>query len=103
MIIRWVCEKCSKKWIYPLEKCVYCKSSTTKQKGTKIKVIGMTKVTIPSPMHPIVPYNVLLLEDEHGNRIPRKTMKEFKIGDVYVGQKAKSENAVAIVKVKYDI
>jgi len=103
MILRWVCEKCSKKWIYPLEKCVYCKGSTKKQRGIDIKVVGITKIIIPSPMHPIVPYNVLLLEDEHGNRIPRKTMKEYKIGDAFVGQQAKSDNAVAIVKVKYDI
>ncbi len=103
MIIRWVCEKCNKKWIYPIEKCVYCKGDIKKQKGTKIKVVGITKVTIPSPMHPIIPYNVLLLEDEFGNRIPKKTMKDYKIGDAYVEQKAKTKDAVAIVKVKYDI
>ena len=103
MIIRWICEKCSKKWIYPVEKCVYCKGSTIKQKGTKIKVAGITKVAIPSPMHPTIPYNVLLLEDEHGNRLPKKTMKDYKIGDMYVEQKAKGKDAVAVVKVKYDI
>ncbi len=103
MIIRWVCEKCNKKWIYPLEKCVYCKGSTTKQKGSKIKVIGITKVTIPSPMHPIVPYNILLLQDENGNRMPRKTMKEFKIGDDFMEEKAKTSSAVAVVRTKYDI
>lgn len=102
-IIRWVCEKCSKKWIYPVEKCVYCKGSITKQKGTKIKVIGITKVFIPSPMHPIIPYNILLLEDEFGNRIPKKTMKDYKIGETYIEEKAKSDNAVSVVKVKYDI
>ena len=103
MIIRWICEKCNKKWIYPVEKCVYCKGNITKQKGAKIKVIGMTKVFIPSPMHPIIPYNILLLQDEFGNRIPKKTMKEYKIGDIYIEQKAKTENAVSVVKVKYDI
>jgi len=103
VIIRWVCEKCNKKWIYPIEKCVYCKGGITKQKGTKIKIVGITKVTIPSPMHPVIPYNVLLLQDEHGNRIPRKTMKEYKIGEDYIWQKAKSRDAVAIVKIKYDI
>ena len=103
MIIRWICENCSKKWIYPIEKCVYCKGSITKQKGTNIKVVGITKVYIPSPMHPIVPYNILLLQDEFGNRIPKKTMKEYKIGDIYIEQKAKTENAVSVVKVKYDI
>ena len=103
MIIRWVCEKCSKKWIYPVEKCVYCKGSITKQKGAKIKVVGITKVAIPSPMHPIIPYNILLLQDEFGNRIPRKTMKEYKIGDEFALQKAKTKDAVAVVRTKYDV
>src|SRR3989338_8630116 len=56
MIIRWICEKCSKKWIYPIEKCVYCKGPVIKQKGAKIRVAGITKVAIPSPMHPIILY-----------------------------------------------
>lgn len=103
MIIRWVCEKCSKKWIYPIEKCVYCKGNIIKQKGSKIKVVGITKVSIPSPMHPIIPYNILLLQDEFGNRIPKKTMRDYKIGDAYTEQKAKTKDAVAVVKVKYDV
>ncbi len=103
MIIRWVCENCSKKWIYPVEKCIYCKGNITKQKGVKIKVTGITKVSIPSPMHPIIPYNILLLQDEFGNRIPKKTMKDYRIGDDFVVQKAKSKDAVSVVKVKYDI
>ena len=103
MIIRWVCEKCNKKWIYPIEKCVYCKGDITKQKGAKIKVIGVTKVFIPSPMHPIVPYNILLLQDEFGNRLPKKTMKEYRIEDTYTEQKAKTKDAVSIVKIKYDV
>ena len=103
MIIRWICEKCNKKWIYPVEKCVYCKGSISKQKGSNIKVAGMTKVSIPSPMHPIIPYNILLLQDEHGNRMPKKTMKDYKIGDDYIEQKARTDDAVSVVKVKYDI
>ena len=98
MIIRWVCEKCSKKWIYPVEKCVYCKGDISKQRGTKIKVAGITKVFISSPMHPITPYNILLLQDEFGNRLPKKTMRDYKIGDSYVEQKAKANDAVAVVK-----
>lgn len=103
MIIRWVCENCSKKWIYPVEKCIYCKGNITKQKGVKIKVTGITKVSIPSPMHPIIPYNILLLQDEFGNRMPKKTMKDYRIGDDFIVQKAKSKDAVCVVKVKYDI
>ncbi|MBI1935215.1 DUF362 domain-containing protein [Candidatus Woesearchaeota archaeon] len=84
-------------------KCIYCKGSIIKQKGSRLKVIGITKVTIPSPMHPIIPYNIILLEDEFGNRLPKKTMREFKIGDNYIEQKAKTDEAVSVVKIKYDI
>lgn len=103
MILRWICEKCNKKWIYPIEKCVYCKGTITKQKGNKIKVVGITKVTIPSPMHPIVPYNILLLQDEFSNMMPKKTIRDYNIGDFYVQQKAKTKSAVSVVKVKYDV
>src|SRR3989338_5221935 len=103
MITRWVCEKDKKKWIYPVEKCIYCKGPIKKQISTKAKVIGMTKVNISSPLHPIVPYNVILLEDEYGNRMPKKTMRDYKIGDRYILEKAKTDSAVAITKIKYDI
>ena len=100
--IRWICEKCDKKWIHPIEKCLYCNGEIKKQIGTKLKVIGLTKVHISCPPHPIVPYNVLMLEDEHGNRMPKKTIKDYEIGDDYIDEADSSENAVSIVKIKYD-
>ena len=103
MIIRWVCEKDSKKWMYPIQKCVYCKGPIKKQVSRKARVIGITKVNIPSPMHPIIPYNVILLEDDHGNRMPKKTMKDYKIGDDYRIEKAKQDSAVIATKIKYDL
>jgi uncharacterized protein (DUF362 family) len=103
MIIRWICEKDSKKWIYPIKKCIYCKGPITKQKSREAKIIGITKVNIPSPMHPITPYNVILLQDEYGNRMPKKTMKDYKIGDRYIINKAETEGAVVISKIKYDL
>lgn len=103
MIIRWVCEKDNKKWLYPIEKCIYCKEQVTKQISTKAKVMGITKVNIPSPMHPIIPYYVMLLEDEYGNRMPKKTMKECNIGDEYEIKQATQDGAVILTKIKYDI
>jgi hypothetical protein len=49
MIVRWVCEKDNRKWIYPIKKCLYCGEPVKKQVGRKTKVIGLTKVNIPSP------------------------------------------------------
>lgn len=103
MIIRWVCEKDNKKWMYPIQKCIYCKGPVKKQVSRKARVIGITKVNIPSPMHPIIPYNVILLEDEHGNKMPKKTMKDYKIGDEYKIEKAKSDSGVIATKIKYDL
>lgn len=103
MIIRWVCRKDNKKWIYPVEKCIYCKGPIEKVVSREARVIGITRVNVPSLLHPIVPYNVVLLEDEHGNRMPKKTMKDYRIGDNFRIEKAKGKNAVSIMKVKYDI
>ena len=100
---RWTCKKCDFKSIYPLEKCAHCNSDMVKTVGRKFKVVNITKVSIPSPYHPIIPYSVLILKDEYGNLIPKKTMKDYKIGDGYKREPSDDENAVAIVKIKYDV
>lgn len=102
-MIRWKCEKCDKTWIYPIKKCLYCNDKIKRSETKPNKIIGFTKVVVPSPMHPIVPYNIILLEDDDGNRLPRKTMKDYKVGEEFVEWKAKTDKAVSIVKVKYDI
>ncbi|MFH0868063.1 MAG: DUF362 domain-containing protein [Candidatus Woesearchaeota archaeon] len=103
MIIRWVCKSCNKKWIYPVKKCIYCKKDVEKIASRKLKVVGFTTVNVPSVMHPITPYNILILEDEYGNKIPRKTIKGYSIGDFYEETPASKEPSVSIVKIKYDI
>ncbi len=103
MIIRWISEDGKRKWIYPVKKDIYTGGKVIKQISKNAKVIGITKVNIPSPMHPIIPYNVILLEDEYGNRIPKKTMKNYKIGDIYEVNPATTNDAVIITKIKYDV
>jgi uncharacterized protein (DUF362 family) len=102
-MIRWKCNGCNKVWIYPVKKCLYCKGEIKRIEVKPKKIVGFTKVVVASPLHPIVPYNIMLLEDEEGNRLPRKTMKEYRIGDEFVEERAKTDNAVSIVKTKYDI
>jgi len=103
MIIRWVSEDGKRKWMYPISRDIHTKGKIVKQISRKAKVIGITKVNIPSPLHPIIPYFILLLEDEYGNRMPKKTMKERKIGETYEIKPAKSDGAVIITKIKYDM
>lgn len=102
-MIRWKCNSCNKVWIFPIKKCLYCKGEIKRIETKPNRIIGFTKVTVPSPLHPITPYNIILLEDEEGNRLPRKTMKEYKVGDKFIEEKAKTDSAVSIVKTKYDI
>ncbi len=101
-VLRWVCDKCNKKWIHPIDTCLYCMGKTKKQVGYKTKVVGATKVSIPNPLHPIIPYNVLMLEDEHGNKMPKKTMKDYNLGDIYEDISDSSDKAISAIKIKYD-
>ena len=69
------CPKCNKVWQYPMEKCPECFLDLERIKSKNIKVIGVSKVTIPTMPHPNVPYFVLLLEDENGNKWVHKSEK----------------------------
>ncbi|HII17015.1 TPA: DUF362 domain-containing protein [Candidatus Woesearchaeota archaeon] len=102
-VIRWVGESSGKKYIHPIERCIHDGGNIKKVIGTKTKVIGITKVHIPNPLHPIVPYNVLILEDEHGHRMPKKTIKDYCLGDVYEDIPNAGDNAIAAVRIKYDV
>jgi len=72
-------------------------------KTKNIKVIGVSKVNIPTIFHPKVPYFVLLLEDERGNKWIQKSIKEYKIGEEFKIEKSNEKNSVAIWKIHYDI
>ena len=97
------CSKCQNVWQYPIEKCPECFLELERVKSEKIRVIGVSKVTIPTMFHPKVPYFVLLLEDENGNKWVQKIQREYKIGDIFETQPSADKEAVAIWRVKYDI
>lgn len=98
------CSKCKKTWQHPVEKCPDCFLKLERMKSENIKVIGVSKVSIPTMVHPLVPYFVLVLEDEKGNKWVHKSVKEYKIGENFSIQKRiKSKNKVAIWRLKYDV
>jgi len=97
------CPKCRKIWQYPIEKCPDCFLKLERMKSEKIRVIGVSKVQIPTMFHPEVPYFVLVLEDENGNKWPQKSIKEYKIGDLFKMEPCTDKNSVAIWRIKYDI
>lgn len=98
------CPKCKEVWGYPVEKCPQCFLKLERFKSEKLKVIGISKVTIPTIFHPRVPYFVLVLEDENGNRWVQKSIKEYKIGEEFSVTRKGNEtlDRVAIWRIKYD-
>ena len=97
------CPKCKKIWQYPIDKCPECFLDLERLSSKKIKVIGVSKVNIPTIFHQKVPYFVLLLEDEKGNKWVQKSVKEYKKGDNFENRPVQDKNAVAIWRIKYDI
>jgi hypothetical protein len=96
------CKNCKKIWQHNIEKCPFCFSPLERIKSKKAKVIDIAKVQIPSLLHPKVPYFILVLEDEMGNKWIQKSYKEYKIGKEISFDIAENKKAVAIWKVKYD-
>ena len=80
-----------------------------RMKSGRIKVVGVSRVTIPTMFHPRVPYFVLVLEDENGNKWVQKSVKgykmgdEFKAGSVPLPDASIRRNTVAIWRTKYDV
>jgi hypothetical protein len=100
------CPKCKRVWQYPIEKCLDCFSNLERMESKKIKVIGVSKVQIPTMFHPKTPYFVLVLEDENGNKWVQKSAREYKIGDEFPQKELsslRSKEAVAIWRIKYDV
>ncbi len=101
------CPKCKKIWQYPIKICPECflelKRINPPACRQKAKVIGVSKVNIPSFVHPKVPYFTLVLEDEKRNKWVQKSVKEYKIGEVLDFKPNSDKNTVAIWRIKYDI
>ncbi|MBZ9578506.1 DUF362 domain-containing protein [Patescibacteria group bacterium] len=97
------CPKCKKTWQYPIEKCPDCFLKLERVFSEKIKVVAVSRVNIPTPLHPKIPYFVLLLEDDKGRKWVQKSVKEYKAGSEFKIESTQDKNAVAIWRVKYDV
>jgi len=97
------CPKCKNIWQYPIEKCPDCFLGLEKLLAKTAKVIGISKVNIPTLLHPKVPYFVLVFEDEKGNKWVHKSFQEYKIGEEFILEVSQDKNTVAVWRIKYDI
>lgn len=96
------CDKCNLTWQYPIKKCPRCFGGLIKQSGKQARVIAVSRVGIPTLLHPAVPYNILLLQDENGNVWAQKSSKEYEVGSEFKIDPVLDARAVAVWKVKYD-
>jgi hypothetical protein len=96
------CEKCKRRWSYPLPECPYCFVPLKKIAGEKAVVRGAAKVNISTLFHPNVPYYVFVLEDEFGNFWSYKSEEERVLGDEFKIKANSDPGAVAVWRVKYD-
>ena len=77
----WECEKCGRHWRYTVEKCIFCEGDVHAIHSEKFSIIGLTEIFVPSEEHERVPYYVLLLEDNYGHKLIKKTFDKYNIGD----------------------
>jgi len=77
------CSSCDKYWTHPVKQCIFCGGEIKKETSDRLSVTGFTEVFIPSANNEKVPYFVLLLEDEYGNRVVRSTHKKYEIGEIF--------------------
>ncbi|TFG35871.1 MAG: DUF362 domain-containing protein [Parcubacteria group bacterium] len=97
------CPNCKKTWQYPIDKCLDCFVALERMETKKANVIGVSKTTVSTIQHTKVPYFVLLLEDEKGNRWAQKSKREYKKGEEIVLEIKKDKNIVAVWRIKYDV
>jgi len=81
-VLAYHCEACDKYWSYPVPKCIFCKGDTHPVSETHYKVIGYTRINVPSQGNEKVPYIDYLLEDRNGNKIIMKSFSEHELGAV---------------------
>lgn len=97
------CPQCKQKWQYPIEKCSDCFKPLKRCPSQKIKISAVSKINVPSLAHPKVPYFILLLEDENGNKWAQKTFKKYAAGTELSYPCSICPDSVAIWRIKYDL
>lgn len=67
-----------------------------------MKVIASSRVSIPSLLHPKVPYYSLVLEDSSGNHYAYKSHKAVQIGEMIGFEEDINNDSVAVWRVNYE-
>ena len=79
----WECAKCGRSSQRPLTKCNFCGAELTRREDHAWTVKGFTEVFVPSPGHEAVPYFIVMLESELGERRLRKTFVRRELGETF--------------------
>ncbi len=94
----WECKICAKQWRYAVDKCLFCGGDVYTIRNKKFTVIGATEVFVSSVEHEVVPYYSLLLEDNQGHKLIKKTFDEYDIGDtLFLGSSDTLDLTIGVV------
>jgi 3-hydroxyacyl-CoA dehydrogenase len=89
------CDNCHKGWNIPVEKCIFCGSSVRLDEQTsQFEVLGYSEVHTPSLGNENIPYYVYLLKDSNGNKVLKKSVHQYQLGDLFELEKDVSSNLV---------
>jgi len=102
-MVVYKCKKCDKTWQHPVKICPFCLGELERVKcSMRAKVVAVSKVSIPSLLHPKVPYNALVLENDQGVKYAYKTFAEVSVGDMIDYESDSSNKAVSIWRINYE-
>ncbi len=77
----WECAKCGRSSQRPLAKCNFCGGAIARRENGTWTVKGFTEVFVPSPGHEVVPYFIVILENELAERRLTKTFVRRELGE----------------------
>lgn len=91
----YTCDNCHKTWNIPVDKCIFCGNALKLNEQTsQYEVLGYSEVHVPSLGNENIPYYVYLLKDLKGNKVLKKSVHKYQVGDLFELEKDISNDLV---------
>lgn len=91
----YICDSCHKTWNIPVDKCIFC-GNTVKlnEQASQYEVLSYSEVHVPSLGNENTPYYVYLLKDSNGNKVLKKSVHKYQVGDLFELEKDISNDLI---------
>jgi 3-hydroxyacyl-CoA dehydrogenase len=89
------CDNCHKTWNVPVENCIFCGNAVKLDEQTsQYEVLGYSEVHTPSLGNENTPYYVYLLKNANGNKVLKKSVHKYQVGDLFELEKDISSDLI---------